>query len=128
MKIDRKLVIEMTGLLLLLLLLYVASSGPVIRYASFDPLPTVMVDSSSTPSSASRPPLAAQGYFSKVETSPGDFRSHRPDYAQEFYRPLVQAANTLHLATPLSAYLHMWGVFIMGTKNGHFFFLVLNRR
>lgn len=128
MDANRKLIAQCLGVLLALPILYAVSSGPVIRYASIDPHRAVKVEARPASSYAVRRTLAAQDYFTKVETYPVDTGPARADYAQTFYRPLVQAANALHLETPLSAYLHVWGVFTIGTKNGHFFFLVLNKR
>src|SRR6478735_171168 len=37
---------------------------------------------------------------------------HRATYARvcRFYRPLSRAAISIHLETPLSAYMHVWGI------------------
>lgn len=124
MQVNRRLIIQCFAILLALPILYVVSSGPVIRYASIDLHRTKVIPV--PPSSPIlRRPRTAQDYFKTAETYRTDSVPFRKDYVQEFYRPLVAAAEALHLGEPLSSYLNLWGVFVMRTKN-HCFFLVLN--
>lgn len=129
MTLNRKLIARLAAAFLAVPVLYVVSSGPVIRLTYYDPTPVVKVDTSA-PLSGNPRPLTARDYFKKVETYPVNLKPSPADQVRysvrDFYRPLVKGAEVIHLEPALKAYLVWWHVFIARTKNGHFFFVVLN--
>ena len=103
-QIHRKLAVQIGFVVLALPMLYVASSGPVLRWSE-RPV---------------RPPDPAS-HFSKIDAKP------EPLNVRSLYKPLIRMAIATHLEAPLCAYLRMWNVFPIMTGHGRIFFLVVHQ-
>jgi hypothetical protein len=83
------------GALVVLLILYVAASGPVLVVAAKD--------------------AAVTNHYVYVSQMPIQMRdplSQQPsNLVERFYSPLFRIAASTHLNASLSAYLHFWGAF-----------------
>jgi hypothetical protein len=95
MKLDGKQIVRMAAVLVVLPILYAASSGPALRYALDHSQP----NPGSTFKIVTRPPVT------QCWASESFYRSVR-----SFYNPLFRFATASGLEQPIFAYLNVWKV------------------
>jgi hypothetical protein len=111
MKFTVKLAAGITVILLLLPIVYVASSGPVFWFSAH----LWERHQKAFP--------VADKYFSKAKEPEVRF----DQMVQSFYDPMFPAAKFLGLERPVYAYLHLWNLFRMRTAHDHYFVMHLSR-
>lgn len=97
MKLDGKLITRMAASLLAMLILYLASSGPLMHYA-------LVHDMRDISNSSALPRLAV---------SP-----HLYPPVRSFYEPMFRTAAATHLEQPLFAYLMAWELYPIRATGG----------